>query len=49
MTVRVSTDDNGGKSLAEASEKNIAPPEVAAVDWTPVNTLIDQVFEKYAK
>ena len=49
MAVRVSTDDNGGKSLAEASEKTIAPPEVAAVDWTPVNTLIDQVFEKYAK
>ena len=49
MTVRVDTDNDGGKSLAEAAEKNIAAPETAAVDWTPVNTLIDQVFEKYAK
>ena len=49
MTVRVSTDNDGGKSLAEAAEKNITSPEVETVDWTPVNTLIDQVFEKYAK
>ncbi len=49
MSVTVNTNNTDGKDMAQAAEKNLQQPETDAVDWTPVNTLIDQVFDKYAK
>lgn len=49
MTVKVSTIDNSGPTMVSAARKNAEDPESGAVDWLPVETLIEQVFEKYSK
>lgn len=49
MNVQVSTIDSSGPLMATAARKSQEEPESDAVDWAPVQTLINQVFEKYSK
>ncbi|EGZ44118.1 HlyD family efflux transporter periplasmic adaptor subunit [Neisseria wadsworthii] len=49
MTVKVSTIDSSGPMIASAARKKAEEPESNAVDWTQVEMLIEQVFEKYSK
>ncbi|OSI11870.1 HlyD family efflux transporter periplasmic adaptor subunit [Neisseria canis] len=49
MTVRVSTIDSSGPVIASAARRKTEASEGNTVDWTPVETLIEQVFEKYSK
>lgn len=49
MTVEVDTMDSSGSAMVSAARTSRESPENEAVNWAPVETLIDQVFEKYSK
>ncbi|MDO4249126.1 MAG: HlyD family efflux transporter periplasmic adaptor subunit [Neisseria sp.] len=49
MTVEVSTLDSSGPTMASAARKSREAPEGTSTDWGAVETLIEQVFEKYSK